>query len=171
MNETYKMQETDFLLFELTPLDRKILKFVSEYPDCDLNQLSDWFKISEKQLVRIIQKPAFLRAKQLAARKVDELLTDAQKLGLKRMMKILQEGSDKDAIRAAKVVADWKKEIIQQNDNRTVVFKTVIGDSGTLSQQKIDYAQDAEYILETLNGGKDDTGRGLGSGTKAIQEK
>lgn len=152
-------RENLLAMYRLDDKDDFILRHVIQYPNTKIKEIAEILKMKPQTISDRIKKPAFQKA--LADLKADawDLVKRSQVKAMRRLMKIIENGNDKDAIEASKLVLN---PMFKQFNDKTaknikeVIYATRFGAGGAMIAETKEIEATTPQNTLDLMAGKDD---------------
>lgn len=156
--------------YSLDDIDRRVMALVVGFPGIKQGAIAKELGLTRGAVNQRVNKPAFKQALRDQLATTDELITKAQTAALHRLIDIINNGHDKFAIEAAKVIAVFAAGGLPGVTKRTgpdprtggvegVVFETQCGPDGTINRSmqavtsaELPPASPADMTLDALTG-------------------
>ena len=165
MDDYYKEKDREkherrLAMYRLDEKDDFILRHLIQYPNTKVKELSEILNLGHEAISNRIKKPAFQKALKDIKADAWDLVKRSQEKALRRLMKIIETGKDKDAIDASRIVLN---PMFQQFNERTakdikeVIYATRFGEGGQMiAETKEIESTTPKSTLDLMTGKKDD---------------
>ena len=108
----------DFSLddFELNETDKQVFKFQLQYPEVTQRQLCKLVGINETQLSRVVNKPAYKKAKAEFDKSWIEILLEGKHKAARKILQLVDNGNPRIALDASKSILQLERVDLNISD-------------------------------------------------------
>ncbi|WP_276979146.1 hypothetical protein [Flavobacterium filum] len=99
-----KLQDFSLDDFELNETDKQVFKFQLQYPEISQRQLCKLIGVNETQLSRIVNKPAYKKAKAEFDKNWIDILLEGKHKAARKILQLVDNGNPRIALDASKSI-------------------------------------------------------------------
>lgn len=129
-------KEIDLNLFELDPVDHKLIQMKMEYPKISVRELALHVGFSPSGLNKRMSRPAFKKALADLAQHAQELLADTQTQAMRRLKRLISSKDESIAMQAVRLALTPMLNVstIDVTTTKEIRYRTQFGEQGQLFQ-------------------------------------
>lgn len=126
--------------FKIDKIDQDMLQFITEFPDADIDQISEHVKLSKSEVLKRSKRPIFIRYLNQITETLEETIQRAHKSAAKRLMTLTKSSNDRIALDACKTLLTplLSKPSLGGKKLAEVIHRSYIGEQGQLIQDIIE---------------------------------
>lgn len=135
-NEKKRCDDEALKKTDLDDTDRRILRYLLEYPKISQREIGEWLHISQYAVSNRMNQPRFRKALIEFTCSTEDLLTRAANEAARRLIKLCVSSDDQNAVNAVRIALNrYLKSEVEMTVQPVVVYKSTIQADGSLIQE------------------------------------